>query len=627
MSGDSLYLIVDENGEFKEKHMEQALSTARESGSVDNSRNKNSATQNIVRITKFMVERKFAPVIIFSFSKKECEHYARSISTMDFNEPRDKKMISEVFLNAIEALSDEDKNLPQVQSVLPLLKRGIGIHHSGLLPILKEVTEILFSEGLIKFLFATETFAMGLNMPARTVVFTSCRKYDGVENRFIQSGEYIQMSGRAGRRGIDDRGICILMIDDQMTINTAKSLIWGTADPLNSAFRLTYNMILNLLRIEGIDPEYMMKKSFFQHQISSNVPEIIEKLKELKKEYDEIKIKKPAKLDSYVKLVHEEKIARKEKAGFLADPKFTSPFLQPGRLVKIKSFTDNFGWGCIVNSNNRKTVKMSLGAGGKQLSYVDVLLNCAIKTLPGSMKKTYLPSETMSPNIIPVACHLFTDISILDKIKAFKDELKDVRSIVQLNDLKARKRVLRRLGFLDSSDMIDVKGRVACEISTADELVLTELIFNGFFNDISHRGVCAVLSCLLYQEKSFEGQEGLSEENKKLYRSLMETVKRVAKVSSDCKLQIDVQSYINGFKNDLMEVFSNWASGANFETVCKLSDVFEGSIIRCLRRLDELLKQLIQAAKVIGNAELEKKFKECSEKIKRNIAFSASLYL
>ena len=97
----------------------------------------------------------------------------------------EKKLVDEVFQNAMMVLSEEDRALPQVENVLPLLKRGIGIHHGGLLPILKETTEILFGEGLIKALFATETFAMGLNMPARTVVFTSAQKFDGKDMRWI----------------------------------------------------------------------------------------------------------------------------------------------------------------------------------------------------------------------------------------------------------------------------------------------------------------------------------------------------------------------------------------------------------------------------------------------------------
>ena len=162
--------------------------------------------------------------------------------------------------------SPEDKELPQIVHILPLLKRGIGIHHSGLLPILKEVIEILFQEGLLKALFATETFSIGLNMPAKTVVFTNVRKFDGDDFRWVKlksilihdfylsyktkkkkiiisyfqisSGEYIQMSGRAGRRGKDERGIVILMVDEKMEPQVAKNMVKGSADALNSSFHI-----------------------------------------------------------------------------------------------------------------------------------------------------------------------------------------------------------------------------------------------------------------------------------------------------------------------------------------------------------------------------------------------------
>jgi ATP-dependent RNA helicase DOB1 len=150
------------------------------------------------------MERNLAPVIVFSFSKKDCESYACAIAKLDFNSglltnkkifllifirisfiDDEKRLVEEVFNNAIDLLSDEDKKLPQINTVLPLLKKGVGIHHSGLLPIIKETIEILFGEGLIKALFATETFSMGLNMPARTVLFTAARKFDGKELRWV----------------------------------------------------------------------------------------------------------------------------------------------------------------------------------------------------------------------------------------------------------------------------------------------------------------------------------------------------------------------------------------------------------------------------------------------------------
>lgn len=97
----------------------------------------------------------------------------------------ERDMVNQVFNNAISSLSEDDRQLSQIQQLLPLLRRGIGIHHGGLLPIMKETIEVLFQEGLLKILFATETFSIGLNMPAKTVVFTSVRKYDGKSQRWV----------------------------------------------------------------------------------------------------------------------------------------------------------------------------------------------------------------------------------------------------------------------------------------------------------------------------------------------------------------------------------------------------------------------------------------------------------
>lgn len=110
------------------------------------------------------------------------------MSKLDMNTEDEAKMVESIFDNAMSGLTQEDRGLPQIQQILPLLKRGIGIHHGGLLPILKEVIEILFQEGLIKALFATETFSIGLNMPAKTVVFTSVTKFDGKEFRHLSGG-------------------------------------------------------------------------------------------------------------------------------------------------------------------------------------------------------------------------------------------------------------------------------------------------------------------------------------------------------------------------------------------------------------------------------------------------------
>ena len=151
------------------------------------------------------------------------------------------------------------------------------MHHGGLLPIVKEVTEILFQEGLLKVLFTTETFAMGLNMPAKTVVFTSLTKFDGESSRPLTGSEYIQMSGRAGRRGKDKLGLSVVMLDQKLEPAEARSVFQGFPERLYSAFTLRFNMLLNLLRLEGVDPLHLLKLSFFHFQATRQLPRLRDK--------------------------------------------------------------------------------------------------------------------------------------------------------------------------------------------------------------------------------------------------------------------------------------------------------------------------------------------------------------
>ncbi|XP_075039653.1 exosome RNA helicase MTR4 [Mixophyes fleayi] len=718
--GDGLHLVVDENGDFREDNFNTAMQVLRDAGEAAKGDQKGrkggtKGPSNVFKIVKMIMERNFQPVIIFSFSKKDCEAYALQMSKLDFNSDEEKKMVEEVFNNAIDCLSDEDKKLPQVEHVLPLLKRGIGIHHGGLLPILKETIEILFSEGLIKALFATETFAMGINMPARTVLFTNARKYDGKDFRWISSGEYIQMSGRAGRRGMDERGIVILMVDEKLSPAIGKQLLKGSADPLNSAFHLTYNMVLNLLRVEEINPEYMLEKSFYQFQHYRAIPGVAEKVKKLEEQYNGIQIPNEENVVTYYKIRQQLAKLGKEIEDYIHKPKYCLPFLQPGRLVKVKSKEDDFGWGVVVNFSKKSNVKPNTG-DLDPIYVVEVLLNCckeSLKNAATEAAKPARPDEKGEMQVVPVLLHLLSAISsvrlyipkdlrpfdnrhsvlksiqevqkrfpdgvplldpiddmgikdpglkkVVQKIEAFehrmyshslnndpnlesvyklcekkaqiavdiraaKRELKKARTVLQMDELKCRKRVLRRMGFASSSDVIEMKGRVACEISSADELLLTEIMFNGLFNDLTAEQATALLSCMVFQENSSEMPK-LTEQLAGPLRQMQETARRIAKVSAEAKLEVDEEMYLSSFRPNLMDVVYTWANGATFAQICKMTDVFEGSIIRCMRRLEELLRQMCQAAKAIGNTELENKFAEGITKIKRDIVFAASLYL
>ncbi|XWS11555.1 hypothetical protein CRYUN_Cryun37aG0008300 [Craigia yunnanensis] len=734
--GDGLFLVVDEKGKFREDSFQKALNalvpTSESGRKRDNGKSqkglvmgKVSEQSDIFKLVKMIIQRQYDPVIIFSFSKRECEFLAMQMAKMDLNDDDEKGNIETIFWSAMDMLSDDDKKLPQVSNMLPLLKRGIGVHHSGLLPILKEVIEILFQEGLIKCLFATETFSIGLNMPAKTVVFTNVRKFDGDKFRWISSGEYVQMSGRAGRRGIDARGICILMVDERMEPSTAKMMLKGNADSLNSAFHLSYNMLLNQLRCEDADPESMLRNSFYQFQADHAIPDLEKQVKALEEERDSMIIEEEDSLKKYYNLIKQYKSLKNDVRDIVFSPKYCLPYMKSGRPICIQFIDDNKSssfsiedcvtWGVLVDFHRVKSVmEDDASRRPEDATYaLDILTRCAVSKdgvgkkqikivpfkQPGeplvvsvplsqvtslssarlNMPKDLLPLEArenalkklsefisryangmpLDPEEMNIQSNSYKKavrrlealenlfekheiaksplieqkLKLLNrkeeltaKIRSIKKTMRSSTALAFKDELKARKRVLRRLGYITSDDVVELKGKVACEISSADELTLTELMFSGVLKDVKAEEMVSLLSCFVWQEKLQDAAKP-REELELLFAQLQDTARRIAKVQLECKVQIDVESFVSSFRPDIMEAVYAWAKGSKFYEIMEITQVFEGSLIRAIRRLEEVLQQLILAAKSIGETELESKFEEAVSKIKRDIVFAASLYL
>ncbi|KAJ0030002.1 hypothetical protein Pint_13899 [Pistacia integerrima] len=665
-----------------------------------------------------IMERKFQPVIVFSFSRRECEQHAMSMSKLDFNTPEEKDDVEQVFQNALLCLNEEDRNLPAIELMLPLLKRGIAVHHSGLLPVIKELVELFFQEGLVKALFATETFAMGLNMPAKTVVFTAVRKWDGDSHRFISSGEYIQMSGRAGRRGKDDRGICIIMIDEQMEMNTLRDMVLGKPAPLVSTFRLSYYSILNLMsRAEGqFTAEHVIKNSFHQFQYEKALPDMGNKVSKLEEEAAFLESSGEVEVAEFHKLKLEIAQHEKKLMSEITRPERVLYYLGSGRLVKVREGGTDWGWGVVVNVVKKPSAGLGTlpPRGGGYI--VDTLLHCSTGSNEnGSRPKPCPPhpGEKGEMHVVPVQLPLISALSKirisvppdlrplearqsillalqelesrfpqgLPKLNPVKDMKIEDTEIVELvnqieelehklfvhplnksqdvnqircfqrkaevnheiqqlkskmrdsqiqkfrDELKNRSRVLKKLGHIDADGVVQLKGRAACLIDTGDELLVTELMFNGTFNDLDHHQVAALASCFIPVDKSSE-QINLRTELAKPLQQLQESARKIAEIQHECKLEVNVDEYVEStVRPFLMDVIYCWSKGASFAEVIQMTDIFEGSIIRSARRLDEFLNQLRAAAQAVGEVTLENKFAAASGSLRRGIMFANSLYL
>jgi len=288
----SLHVLQDSKGNFNDTNYQRVNKTLK----LFQDKNHYVKRQHVLNtVTKHMVEHNMLPAICFVLSRKALEQCATEIttklldddSTVPYTVRRECEQIIRKLPNYQEYL-----NLPEYLNMVSLLEKGVAIHHAGIMPILREMVELLFAKGYIKLLFATETFAVGINMPTKTVLFTDSNKFDGNGMRPLYSHEYTQMAGRAGRRGIDTVGHVIHLTNlfknnDLVTIRT---MLKGKPQTLVSKFKISYNLLLNLINIGETDYTKYAKKSMVQGDINNVVSGYYDSISKVQREIDNMSL-------------------------------------------------------------------------------------------------------------------------------------------------------------------------------------------------------------------------------------------------------------------------------------------------------------------------------------------------
>ncbi|KAF6754311.1 translation repressor [Ephemerocybe angulata] len=647
-----------------------------------------------VHLVGLLKKKNLLPVVVFTFSKKRCEENASTLTNQDLCSGVEKSEVHVAIEKALSRLKGSDKKLPQITRMRDLLSRGIGVHHGGLLPLVKELVEILFARGLVKILFATETFAMGVNMPAKCVVFSGIRKHDGKSFREILPGEYTQMAGRAGRRGLDPTGTVLIVAGDTLPEQTSlHTMIIGVPGKLSSQFRLTYNMILNLLRVEALRVEEMIKRSFSENASQRLLPAQEKAVIEAEKRLSVLPFLEcdvcVQDMDRYYDACYD--VAKRNQALLqlaLARPQ-GAKLLAPGRVVVVKD-------GHFKTSNLAILLKqapvpaLESGVIGNLKSYFVLALvepdtkSGSRDVDPQSLPPTWpyfadslivengvyeLRSVPLTSIVLVtdrsvkvdvagiVDTHLISRMrdgiaalqSLIDewlpdkaipevdweRLRAFEFQenlrLRDGAASISgrhditlelIPDYEQRISVLKDLKFIDENSTVQLKGRVACEINSASELVLTELIFENTFASYEPEEVVALLSCFVFQEKT-DVEPVIPPRLEEGREAIMAINERVERIQTLNKVAADEHKTL---KFGLIEVVYEWAKGMPFEQITALTDVPEGTIVRVITRLDETCREVRDAARVIGDAELFQKMEDAQIKIKRDIVFAASLY-
>ena len=236
---------------------------------------------------KMLEMSELLPAIFFILSRKQCELYADKV---DSNLLSSSDTASVKHIIAFHLHRKNLEQVPQYHTIYNLLCRGIAFHHSGLLPVLKEIIEILFSKGFVKMLFCTETFAVGLNMPTKTVLFSGFKKYEN-GMRILRNDEYIQMAGRAGRRGKDDKGVVIYLPDHEpLEPFEMKMMMKGSKPPIISRMDFHYDFILKTLQSGELKWLQIMEKSYWFQQRQKQIAAVRSDLDACQKKMDGIEV-------------------------------------------------------------------------------------------------------------------------------------------------------------------------------------------------------------------------------------------------------------------------------------------------------------------------------------------------
>ena len=258
-------------------------------------------------IVKMLKIKNLLPCICFVFNRKNVEKYASMMEEVLFNQDESKKssLVRDECFKIISKLPNynEFTQLGEYETIIKLLEKGVAIHHAGLLPIVREMIEIMFSKGYVKLLFATETFAVGINLPTKSVIFSGIEKFDGRDMRVLHGHEYTQMAGRAGRRGLDKIGHVYHLngLFELPMMNIYKSMVDGGSQMLQSKFKIHPGLVLRLINEGNIDIEDFCKHSNAYKETNAYVQEINDEITDI----DILITKKKSYLGEYEELINQ----------------------------------------------------------------------------------------------------------------------------------------------------------------------------------------------------------------------------------------------------------------------------------------------------------------------------------
>lgn len=574
----TLHTIQDAKGNFNDTNYQRIHKTIK----LFKDKNHYVKRQHVLNsVARHMVDNNMLPAICFVLSRKALEQCAKEITTVlledDSKVPYIVRRECEQIIRKLPNYQ-EYLNLPEYISMVSLLEKGVAIHHAGIMPILREMVELLFAKGYIKLLFATETFAVGINMPTKTVLFTDLNKFDGSGMRPLYSHEYTQMAGRAGRRGIDSIGHVIHLTNlfkdiDQTTI---KIMMKGKPQTLVSKFKISYNLLLNLIDIGETDYTKYAKRSMVQGDIEQTMKVYYDSISKLQNEMDNLSLV----IDNCRTPIEtvEEYIELKQK-----------------RLVSV----------------NKKR-----------------------KEIERSMQQIQDKYKTLDRDIEIITKYT----SKRDELTKLNDQLCNTEKTLETNVYKVLN-LMENDNFIQTTEdknyILTTKGHIATHIRETHCLVFADLIESKVLHKFEPKQLVGILSCFTNITVPEDKRAVLPMSEYSNVKDIVMTIYDMYQKQSNTELKNMIETGIDySIHFDLIDYCIKWCECEN-DIECKRllqeisieKEIFLGEFIKAILKINNITSEMEKIAELLGDMEFLSILKQVPLLTLKYVATNQSLYV
>ena len=536
------------------------------------------------QVTKYLTENEMTPAICYVFSIKQIELCSKEVTTnlLEFDSKipyiarrECDKILREKFTNC-----EEYFHLPEYINLVNLLEKGIATHHSKMLPVLREIVEIFFARGYIKLLFATESVAIGLNLPVKTCLFTDINKHDGTCQRILQGHEYTQAAGRAGRLGLDTVGHVIHLNNLFRNVESVsyKQMMNGKPQALTSKFKISYNLLLNLLDIGDKNLVQFASKSMITCDIDKQMGDLYTKMTKLQTELDNV--------NNYI-------------------DKLRTPLDIIQEIIELRKNLHTS-----VNKK-RKEIDRRISQITENYKFINQDINSYLNVIE---KENEINSLKVN----------------FDTLQSYFNS--GVLSVLEL---------LNEQGFIDGDKLdqntlnLTLDGKIACQIREIHCLAFTKLYNSKKLDELTSKQLVALFSCFTNIKVTDEFKDNIPKSDDDKVNKIVKDIQELYIEYYNKEL---VQNINTGFDYeihfDLLNYVEKWCDCENVEE-CKFilqelgknKGIFLGEFVKALLKINNISSELEKISEITGNIAFLSKLKEISNMTLKYVVTNQSLYV